>query len=115
MDEIFTMLFPLNRRSLFTMWLLLLLLAVMLVLLPAVLLVLLPAVLFALFGHGGWLLNGTFVGFSFPTLLLLPTAIACWITDIASVVSANVAVIAMTAPNVILFIFSQIENKYLKK
>ena len=61
------------------MWLLLL--AVLLVLLLAVLLVLLLAVLFALFGHGGWLLNGTFLGFCFPRLLLLPTAIACWITS----------------------------------
>jgi hypothetical protein len=95
------------------MWLLLL--AVLLVLLLAVPLLLLLDVLLALFGHGGWLLNGTCVGLSFPTLLLLSTAIACWITDIAAVVNPNVAVIAMTAPNVIVFIFSQIETKYLKK
>ncbi|MGB7957124.1 MAG: hypothetical protein WCF23_24380 [Candidatus Nitrosopolaris sp.] len=62
---ILTILFPPNRRSLFTMWLLL----------PAVPLVLLPAVLFALFGHGEWLLNGTCVGLSFPTLLLFPVAV----------------------------------------
>src|SRR6266516_6327189 len=90
LDAILTILFPLNRRSLFTIWLLLL--AVLLVLLVAVLLVLLLAVLFAFFGPGGWLLNGTCAGLSFPTLLLLPTAIACWITDIAAVVSAKVAI-----------------------
>jgi hypothetical protein len=58
LDAIFTTLFPLNRRSLFTMWLLLLavplllLLAVPLLLLLAVPLLLLLAVLLALFGHG---------------------------------------------------------------
>jgi hypothetical protein len=89
------MLFPLNRRSLFTMWLLL----------PAVLLVLLPAVLRgAADAHG-------------ERVLLVPAAEACCVITDVIVVSANAAVIAMTAPttNVILFIFSQIGSKYKKK
>jgi hypothetical protein len=69
------------------MWLLLL--TVLLVLLLAVLLVLLLAVLFALFGHGGWLLNGICIGLSFPTLLLLPTAIVFWIREGPITIKAN--------------------------
>jgi hypothetical protein len=56
---------------------LLLLPAVPLLLLPAVPLLLLPAVLLALIAHGEWLLNGTCVGLSLPTLLLLPAPKAC--------------------------------------
>ncbi len=85
------------------MWLLLP--AVLLVLLPAVLLVLLPAVLrSAANAHG-------------ERVLLVPAAGACCVITDDIVVSANAAVIAMTASraNVILFIFSQIERKYKKK
>jgi hypothetical protein len=49
--------------------------------------------------------------------LLVPAAEDCCVITDDIVVSANVAVIAMTAhrANVILFIFSEIENKYIKK
>jgi hypothetical protein len=75
------------------MWLLLP--AVLLVLLPAVLLVLLPAVLRSFANAHGE-----------RVLLVLAAEACCVITD-DIVVSANVAVIAMTAPraNAILFIF----------
>lgn len=101
-EAIFTMVLPPDRNSSFTMWVLLT--AVLLVLLPVVLLLLLLAVLFALFGHGEWVLNGTCVGFSFPTLLLVPTAKACCVMTNATVAIA-VIIVSTLRPSLDLFIF----------